>query len=81
MTLSEFLDHLGTGVKHALDFFSITVAVGAIVNLLPPLAAGFTILWTGLQIYGWFETRRIRLAAVREAALAGLSELDKTPTK
>jgi hypothetical protein len=34
-------------------------------------------LWTGLQIYGWFETRRIRLQAVRDAALAGLAELDK----
>lgn len=77
MTLSEFLDHLSTGAKHALDIFSVTVAVGAIVNLLPPLAAGFTIIWTGLQIYGWFETRRIRHEAVREAARAGLSELDK----
>lgn len=81
MTLSEFLDHLSTGAKHALDLFSVTVAVGAIVNLLPPLAASFTILWTGLQIYGWFETRRIRHEAVREAALAALTELDKTPTK
>lgn len=79
MTLSEFLDHLSTTAKHALDLFSVTVAVGAIVNLLPPLAAGFTILWTGLQIYGWFETRRIRHEAVREAALAGLAELEKSP--
>ena len=54
MTLSEFLDHLGTGTKHLLDALSATVAVGVIVQLLPPLAAAMTILWTGLQIYGWF---------------------------
>ena len=60
MTLSDALDHIGTGTKYLLDFVSITVALGAIVQLLPPLAAAFTIAWTGLQIYGWFEARRER---------------------
>ena len=53
MTLHDALDHLGTGTKHLLDALSATVAVGVIVQLLPPLAAAMTILWTGLQIYGW----------------------------
>ncbi len=68
MTAHDFLDHIGTAAKHALDLFSITIAIGAIVQLLPPLAAGFTILWTGLQIYGWFETRRARLDAAKALA-------------
>lgn len=76
MTLHEFLDHLGTGTKHLLDLFSVTVAIGAVVQLLPPLAAAFTIAWTGLQIYGWFARKSWR-AEVKEAAQAGLDELDK----
>ena len=54
MTLHDALDHLGTGTKHLLDALSAAVAAGVIVQLLPPLAAAMTILWTGLQIYGWF---------------------------
>lgn len=49
----HILDHLGDGAKHLLDFVSISVAVGTLVSLLPPIAAAMTILWTGLQIYGW----------------------------
>lgn len=79
MTLSEFLDHLGTGTKHLLDLFAATVTVGVIVKILPIWAAIMTIVWTTLQVFGWFETRRIRNAAVREAALAGLAELEKSP--
>jgi hypothetical protein len=56
----EILGHFGIGTRYVLDMFSITVAVGAIVQLLPPLAAAFTILWTGLQIFGWFEARRLK---------------------
>jgi hypothetical protein len=76
MTTHDFLDHIGTGTKHLLDLFSITVAIGAIVQILPPLAAGMTILWTGLQIYAWFRKKAWR-AEVKEAAQAGLDELDK----
>ena len=76
MTAQDILEHIGTGTKHLLDLFSVTVAIGAVVNLLPPLAAMFTIAWTGLQIYGWFSRKAWR-ADVKEAAKAGLDELDK----
>ena len=58
MTLHDALGHVGTGTKYTLDILSATVAVGVIVQVLPPLAALMTIIWTGLQIYGWFEQRR-----------------------
>lgn len=58
MTLNDALDHIGNGTKYTLDILSATVAVGVIVQLLPPLAALMTIIWTGLQIYGWFDLRR-----------------------
>lgn len=58
MTVHEALDHINTGTKLLLDALSATVAVGVLVNVLPPLAAMMTIIWTGLQIYGWFDARR-----------------------
>jgi hypothetical protein len=76
MTTHDILDHIGTGTKHLLDLFSVTIAIGAVVQLLPPLAAAFTIVWTGLQIYGWFSRKSWR-AEVKEAAQAGLDKLDK----
>lgn len=53
----HILDHLGEGAKHLLDFLSISVAVGTLVNFLPSLAALLTIVWTGLRIYDWVDAR------------------------
>ena len=57
MNLGEMLDHIGSGTKYTLDFLAAFIAVGAFVQYLPPLAAGFTIVWCGLQIFGWIEAR------------------------
>lgn len=43
--------------KHAGDAAAITITVGTIVNLLPALAAVFTIVWTGIRIY---ETKTVQ---------------------
>jgi len=37
--------------KHAIDAVSVFTVVGTLSDALPPLAALFTILWTGLRIY------------------------------
>jgi hypothetical protein len=37
--------------KHVLDGLSIFTAVGALVDMLPEVAALFTIIWTGIRIY------------------------------
>lgn len=37
-------------VKHGLDVMAISTAGGAILGLLPPLAAGLSIVWITLQI-------------------------------
>ena len=44
-------------VKHAADGLAAAVAVGAVIKWLPPLAALFTILWTGIRIY---ETKTVQ---------------------
>jgi len=34
-----------------MDGISVVTAVGTITNMLPAVAALFTILWTGIRIY------------------------------
>lgn len=38
-------------VKHIGDAVSVLTVIGALSALLPPIAALFTIIWTGLRIY------------------------------
>ena len=47
------------GTKQVVDAISVFTVVGTLGNILPPLAALFTIVWTGIRIY---ETRTIRKA-------------------
>ena len=44
-------DHLSEGTKHVLDGLSVITVLGALVNILPAIAALFTIVWTGIRIY------------------------------
>lgn len=52
--------------KQVLDGLSVMTAIGALVNMLPSIAALFTIVWTALRIYesstvqGWLARRRAR---------------------
>jgi hypothetical protein len=47
-------------VKHAVDALSIVTVVGTLVDMLPSIAAVFTIVWTAIRIWetdtvqGWF---------------------------
>ncbi len=31
-----------------------SIGLGALTGILPPLAAGLTVVWVALQIYTWF---------------------------
>ena len=44
-------------VKHAVDALSIVTVLGTLVNILPSIAALFTIVWTAIRIY---ETRTVQ---------------------
>lgn len=37
--------------KHVADALSIVTVVGTLMELLPAVAALFTIIWTGIRIY------------------------------
>ena len=45
------------GTKQVVDAVSVLTVVGTIGELLPPLAALFTLVWTGIRIY---ETQTIQ---------------------
>lgn len=52
--------HLDEAVKHVIDGASVITVLGTLVNILPSVAALFTIVWTAIRIYetktvqGWF---------------------------
>lgn len=43
--------------KGILDLLSVMTVVGTLVDMLPSVAAVFTIIWTGIRI---FETETVR---------------------
>jgi hypothetical protein len=55
----------GEGAKFIVDAISAGTAVGALVGLLPAIAAIFTILWTAIRIY---ETETVRRLLGRKTA-------------
>jgi len=44
-------DHHGDFIKWLLDALSVLTVVGTLTDMLPSVAALFTILWTGIRIY------------------------------
>jgi hypothetical protein len=43
--------NLDESLKHALDGVSVIATVGSLIQMLPSIAAVFTIVWTGIRIY------------------------------
>ncbi len=48
---------MSDGVKHGVDAISVVTVVGTMVQLLPAIAALFTIVWTAIRIY---ETKTVQ---------------------
>jgi hypothetical protein len=46
-------------VKNVIDSFSVITVVGTIVNILPAVAAVFTIVWTGIRIWETDTVQRL----------------------
>jgi hypothetical protein len=50
-------------VKHAVDALSVATVVGTLAEILPAVAALFTIVWTSFRIYetktvqGWLKKK------------------------
>lgn len=46
----DMTEHHDTA-KHLIDGLSLVTVVGTLVNVLPSIAALFTIVWTGIRIW------------------------------
>ena len=53
------IDHsqLTEPVKHTIDAVSFAFALGSLAQVLPPIAALLTIIWTGIRIYDRFKKK------------------------
>jgi hypothetical protein len=48
---------ISEGTKHVVDALSVVTVLGTLVQILPSIAALFTIIWTGIRIW---ETDTVR---------------------
>jgi len=56
---AEVIDHMSEPMKGAIDTASIGVAILAIVDYLPAMAAALSIVWGCLRIYNeWLDIQR-----------------------
>lgn len=44
-------EHATEGIKTVTDVLSIATVIGTLAQVLPAIAALFTIVWTGFRIY------------------------------
>ena len=45
-------------IKYMVDAAAVANVIATIVGLLPAIAAGLSIIWTGIQIYTWWKKTR-----------------------
>ncbi len=45
------MEHMSEGAKAVGDAVSVVTVIGTLANVLPALAAIFTIVWTSIRIY------------------------------
>jgi hypothetical protein len=57
--------NMDEATKHVIDFASIATVLGTLADMLPAIAAIFTIVWTAIRIY---ETKTVqRLIGKKDA--------------
>ena len=43
--------HISDAMKHVVDMVSIVTVLGTLLDMLPAIAAGLSIIWTLIRIY------------------------------
>lgn len=44
-------NEISESAKHLIDALSVVTVVGTLIDMLPSIAAVFTIVWTGIRIW------------------------------
>jgi hypothetical protein len=55
--LLDKLDSVNEHTKHVIDWTSLGIAFGSLIQILPSIAAALSILWTVIRIY---ETKTVQ---------------------
>lgn len=55
--MKDPFDNLSESAKHVVDALSVVTVLGTLIDMLPSIAALFTIVWTGIRIW---ETDTVR---------------------
>ena len=55
--MRDIFRDLSEGTKHVIDAASIATVLGTLAEMLPSVAALFTIVWTAIRIY---ETKTVQ---------------------
>lgn len=63
---------LSDTVKHVFDAVSLGVAVGAVIKMLPAIAALLSIVWSGIRIW---ESETVRRLTGRDQSIRTLRKL------
>jgi hypothetical protein len=51
MLMKDPFINMDEATKHILDFASVATVLGTLADMLPAIAALFTIVWTAIRIY------------------------------
>jgi hypothetical protein len=57
LQMKDPFNHMDEAMKYAIDALSIATVLGTLVDMLPSIAAVFTIVWTAIRIY---ETKTVQ---------------------
>ena len=49
--MKDPFENLSESAKHLIDGLSIVTVLGTLIEMLPSVAALFTIVWTGIRIW------------------------------
>lgn len=55
--IQQYFDHIDEHTKHVIDWTSIGVAFGSLIQILPSIAAALSIVWSVIRIY---ETKTVQ---------------------
>ena len=57
MLMKDPFMNMDEASKHIIDFASVVTVLGTLADMLPAIAAIFTIVWTAIRIY---ETKTVQ---------------------
>jgi hypothetical protein len=57
--MKDVFNHMSDSSKHLVDALSVVTVLGTLADMLPSIAAIFTIVWTAIRIYETATVQRI----------------------